>query len=139
MAFHASLNRIASDLETLCLNTRRKTISSLLSLQIELRKEFGIMRALGFIPSQISKLITLQTAVIGLLAGLFAIPTGIGLALGLVYAVNRVSFGWSMDLHLHPIILIEAVLIAVIAALAAGVYPSIRVLRSPASLDLREE
>ena len=88
---------------------------------------------------QISKLITLQTAVIGLLAGLFAIPTGIGLALGLVYAVNRVSFGWSMDLHLYPIILIEAVLIAVIAALAAGVYPSIRVLRSPASLDLREE
>lgn len=114
-------------------------LGALLSLQIELRKEFGIMRALGFIPSQISKLITLQTAVIGLLAGLFAIPTGIGLALGLVYAVNRVSFGWSMDLHLYPIILIEAVLIAVIAALAAGVYPSIRVLRSPASLDLREE
>jgi putative ABC transport system permease protein len=114
-------------------------LGALLSLQIELRKEFGIMRALGFAPSQISKLITLQTAVIGLLSGLFAIPIGIGLASGLIHVVNRRSFGWSMDMHIYPTIFIEAVSIALIAALAASVYPSIRILRSSQSLYLQEE
>jgi putative ABC transport system permease protein len=61
------------------------------------------------------------------------------LAAGLVFVVNRRSFGWSMDLQIFPGILVEAVALAVVAALLAGVYPAIKMASSSPAEALREE
>jgi putative ABC transport system permease protein len=84
-------------------------------------------------------MITSQTGLMGLIAGLLSIPMGLALAAGLIFVVNRRSFGWSMDLQIFPIVLMEAVALAVVAALLAGIYPAIRMAMSSPAEALREE
>ena len=114
-------------------------LGALLALQTESRKEMSILKTIGLIPSQISRLLATQSLLIGLLSGIFAIPVGISMATGLIYVVNSRSFGWSMSLHIYPYILFEAIFIAIVASLSACAYPAIRTLTTPSLVDLRDE
>jgi putative ABC transport system permease protein len=80
-----------------------------------------------------------ETGLLGLVAGTLAVPVGIGLALALVHVINRRAFGWSIETIVSPGILLEAAGLAVLAALAAGVYPAWRMARTPPAPALREE
>lgn len=115
------------------------TFSALLALALERAREFAVMRALGFMPRQILWLTSVQTGLVGLLAGLFAIPLGLVLAAILILVINQRSFGWSLLVHVEPAILWQALALAVGAALAAGVYPSWRLARAAPADALRED
>jgi putative ABC transport system permease protein len=114
-------------------------LSALMALQLERSREIGTLRAIGFTNWQIWRLITAQTGLIGLISGLLSLPMGLALAAGLVFVVNRRSFGWSMDLQLFPMVLFEAVALAVVASLLAGVHPAIKMAMCPPAAALREE
>ena len=114
-------------------------LGALMALQLERRRELGTLRAIGFTPAQIWRLVTSQTGLMGLMAGLLALPLGMALAVGLIFVVNRRSFGWSMDLQIVPSVLIEAVVLSIVAALLAGIYPAIKMARSTPAEALREE
>ncbi len=66
-------------------------------------------------------------------------PTGLLLALVLIYIINRRSFGWTMELHVTGGLFLQALLLAVAAALLAGLYPAIRMGRMLAAEALRSE
>lgn len=114
-------------------------ITALMALQLERQREFGILRATGFTPYQVSGLILGQTALMGLIAGLLAIPVGLITALVMVFVINRRSFGWSLQLDASPDIFLQAVLLSVLAAILAGIVPAIKIAASPVSSALREE
>ena len=114
-------------------------LGALMALQLERRRELGTLRAIGFTPSQIWGLVTSQTILMGLLAGLLALPLGMALAAGLIFVVNLRSFGWSMDLQIIPGVLIQAVALAIVAAFLAGIYPAFRMATSTPAEALREE
>jgi len=114
-------------------------LSSLLALELERTREIGVLRAIGFVPAQIRTLVIGQTSLLGLAAGLFAMPLGIVLAGLLVYVVNERAFGWSMDFAVTPAVLGTGVLMALIAAVAAGIAPAWRLARMPLAAALREE
>ena len=88
---------------------------------------------------QTAGLVTAQTGLIGLVAGILAVPVGIGLAGILVLVINRRSFGWTLQLTMSPEILLEALTISVAAALLAGVYPAFKTSRLSPAVALREE
>ncbi|MCY4579905.1 MAG: hypothetical protein OXD31_12775, partial [Chloroflexi bacterium] len=68
-----------------------------------------------------------------------ALPLGLIQGAVLIYIVNRRSFGWSMDMEVYPLVLAQAVAIAVSAALLASIYPAFKMSRlSPAEV-LHEE
>ncbi len=114
-------------------------LSALLSLQLERGRELGVLRAVGLTVRQLRGAVLLETGLMGAVAGLLAIPTGLTLALVLIYIINRRSFGWTLELHAEPGIFIQALLLAVAAALLAGVYPAIRMGRMLAAEALRGE
>ena len=114
-------------------------LSALMALQLERERELGVLRATGFTPRQVWGLVTAQTGVMGLLAGLLALPVGLMLASVLVFVINRRSFGWTLELEIVPGLLIQAVVLAVVAALLAGVYPAFKMARTSPALALREE
>lgn len=114
-------------------------LSALMALQLERTREFGVLRATGFTPGQVWGMVTSQTGLMGLVAGLLALPVGIGLALILVLVINRRSFGWTLQIEITPEVLIQAVVMAVAAALLAGVYPALRMAWTPPARALREE
>jgi putative ABC transport system permease protein len=114
-------------------------LSALMALQLERSRELGVLRATGLTPGQIWQLVTFQTGLMGLVAGLLAVPAGLLLAVVMIFVVNKRSFGWTLQLEMGPGILVQAVLLALIGALLAGVYPSWRMSRTPPALALREE
>lgn len=108
-------------------------LSALMALQLERTREFGTLRAIGLTPGQLWRLTLLETGLMGGLAGVLALPTGLTLAAILVYVINRRSFGWTIQFALAPETLVQALLVAVLAALLAGLYPAWRLARlSPA-------
>ncbi|MFW2404980.1 MAG: ABC transporter permease, partial [Gammaproteobacteria bacterium] len=114
-------------------------LSAMLALQLERAREFATLRALGMTPVQVGGMITAQTGVIGLLAGLASIPLGIVMAYVLIKVINRRAFGWQIDMSVAPDILVASVAFAIGAALLAGLYPAYRAGRSEPAIAMREE
>ncbi|MGQ0657804.1 MAG: FtsX-like permease family protein [Chromatiales bacterium] len=112
---------------------------SLIALQLERRYEHGVLRAIGVTPTELTTLIVGQAALMGLLAGLLAMPVGIGMAAALVYVINVRAFGWSMSLHVNPAVLAHGLLLATIAALLAGAYAALAASRRRPAQSLRQE
>jgi putative ABC transport system permease protein len=114
-------------------------LAALLSLQLERAREMGLMRAVGLTVEQLRGLVFLETGLMGAVAGLLALPTGLALAMVLIFIINRRSFGWTMQLFADPVVFAQALALAVIAALLAGIYPAIRMGRMAAAEALRGE
>jgi putative ABC transport system permease protein len=114
-------------------------VSALMALQLERARELGVLRANGLTPRQVWRLVTAQTGLMGLAAGLLSLPVGLVLAAVMIFIINRRSFGWSLHMAVDPAILGEAVLLALAAALLAGVYPAWRMSRTAPAVALREE
>lgn len=114
-------------------------LSALQALQLERVRETAVLRAVGWLPRQLRALVVAQTGLLGLAAGLFAVPLGIVLAGLLVFVINRRAFGWTMSFEVGAGELLQGLLLALIAALLAGVYPAWRTSRRPVAEDLREE
>ncbi|MEM6512747.1 MAG: FtsX-like permease family protein [Pseudomonadota bacterium] len=114
-------------------------LSSMLALQLEKDREQGTLRALGMTRRQIAGLISTQTGVIGFISGLASIPLGLVMAWVLIEVINRRAFGWQIDITISPVIIAQAMLFAVIAALVAGLYPALRAARVEPAIAMREE
>jgi putative ABC transport system permease protein len=114
-------------------------LSALLALQLERGREHATLRALGVTPGQLAGLVSLECGLMGLAAGLLALPLGWLMSQLLIHVVNKRSFGWSMQSLLPPGVLSEALLLALIAALLAGLYPAWRLASAPPAAALREE
>ncbi|MCA9916094.1 MAG: ABC transporter permease, partial [Anaerolineae bacterium] len=114
-------------------------LSALMSLQLEHTREYGVMRATGMTPIQLRGYTFIQTGLMGTVAGLLAIPIGIVLAMVLVYVINVRSFGWTMQFTIIPGEVAQAFLVAIGAALLAGVYPAIELARMNISRAVRSE
>jgi putative ABC transport system permease protein len=114
-------------------------LSSLMALQLERARELGVLRANGLTPGQLWQLMTSQTGLMGLAAGLLSLPVGLTLAAIMIYVVNRRSFGWTIRMEISPGVLLQALLLALAAALLAGLYPAYRMARTSPAVALREE
>jgi len=112
---------------------------AMMALQLEKAREYGILRAVGVTPLQTGILVTSQSGLIGLLAGLAAIPLGLIMAWMLVAVINRRAFGWHIDLVVTPTPLVTALVLAVLAAIVAGIYPAWHAARTRPALAMREE
>jgi putative ABC transport system permease protein len=114
-------------------------VSALLAWELERSHELAILRSLGLTPGGAAVLIEGQTGFMGLVALLAAIPAGLLTAWLLIDVVNRRAFGWRIDVHLSGAQFVNALLLAIAAAVVAGLYPARRVARAAIAADIREE
>lgn len=112
-------------------------LSAMLALQLEKQRQMGILKAVGLSLRQLWGLTLLETGLIGMVAGVLALPTGYVIAQILLQIINKRSFGWTLQLHLEAAPFIQALLIAVAAALLAGLYPAYRASRRSAADAMR--
>jgi putative ABC transport system permease protein len=114
-------------------------LASLLAIELERQRELGILRAVGLTARQLWGLIMIETGLMGAAAGLLALPTGYALALILVYIINRRSFGWTLQMQVVPDPFVLALVVAVSAALLAGIAPARHISRLMTSDAIRSE
>ena len=114
-------------------------LTALLALQLEKRREHALLRATGVTPAGIGGIIICQTLLLGLFAGLLAVPLGLLMAVMLIDVINLRSFGWSMGFLVSGAAVWQAVILAVAAAVVAGLYPARSSARLPVARALRQE
>jgi len=114
-------------------------LSALMALSLERREEYAVLRALGITPAELRKLLFVQTGLMGIIAGVLALPLGIAMSQILVSIINVRSFGWSMEYSIPGNVLLESVILAVIAALLAGLYPAYKLSRLSPAEALRHQ
>ena len=114
-------------------------LSSLMALQLERAKEHAVLRANGMTPAQLWNYVIMQTGVMGVISGLLSLPLGVIISYVLVYVINLRSFGWTLDFFVSPTLLIQATGLAILAALLAGIYPSVKMAQANPAEALRSE
>jgi putative ABC transport system permease protein len=99
-------------------------VNTLLTAVLERQRELATLRAIGASARQICGLILWESAYLGLLGSALGLVGGILLSILLVDVINKQSFGWTIQFVLPGRLLVEAVGLAVAAALVAGYLPA---------------
>ncbi len=97
---------------------------TLIALLLERGRELATLRALGASASQIRKMTYIEFALIGVFAWIIGTFAGLCLAWQLIFVVNRQFFGWSIGWQFSPSTIFIALILSVIAAVGAGIWPS---------------
>ncbi len=114
-------------------------LSALMALQLERGKEYAVLRALGLTRGQIAGLISGESLLMGLLAAVVAIPTGVLMAWVLIESVQRRAFGWTMPFSVDSALLLQTLLVGLLAAGLAATYPAWRSAHRDPAPQLRED
>jgi putative ABC transport system permease protein len=98
--------------------------SSLGAIVLARRREFGVLRHLGFTRGQVAGMLAAEGGLLALLGAAAGLASGAAIALVLIHVVNRQSFNWSMELHAPWLLLgglvLVLVLLSIVTAIAAG-------------------
>ena len=112
---------------------------ALTTLSLERQQEFGVLRALGFSPSQVVAMTLAEGLTLGLLS--FGLGAASGTALGwlIIRVVNLQSFHWTVFPAPEAAPYATALATALGASAAAALYPAWRVWRAFPQILIREE
>jgi putative ABC transport system permease protein len=97
---------------------------ALISIVIDRKREFGVLRYLGGTSAQIRKLILVEAALIGIMANVLGLVLGYVLSLVLVYVINKQSFGWTIQFHWPVAVLLGSLSVVYVATVLAGLFPA---------------
>ncbi len=97
--------------------------SSFAALAWSRRREFGVLRFLGFTRGEVLRMLALEGAAAGLLGAALGLASGVATSFVLVDVVNRQSFHWSLGMH-WPFAAMALLLAALVAACAIGARAS---------------
>lgn len=93
--------------------------------------------ALGTTRARLGQLEAIRSVALAALTFVLALPTGILLAWALLAVVNVEAFGWKLPLRLFPMEWLWLLALALVAALAAALWPAIRLARTPPAQFLK--
>jgi putative ABC transport system permease protein len=111
----------------------------LTTLVTERARELALLRALGASAAQVRRLLLWESGMIGLLASVIGIASGLCLALVLTGVINRAFFGWTIQLAFPWASLAWTPVWIIAAALLAGWLPAWRAGRINVAEAIRSE
>jgi len=112
---------------------------TLASLMLERTTEVASLRAMGASRGQILKTALWEFAFLGGVAWILGSIAGLVLAAQMIWVINRQFFGWTIFPHFEPIVLAQAFVLALGAALVAGVFPARQAARRDLASALQRE
>jgi len=114
-------------------------VNTLVTAVLERRREFATLRAIGAGTRQVERLVLWEAAYLGLIGAVLGVVGGLLLALVLIHVINKQSFGWTIQMTVPGGVILQAVGLALTAALVAGYWPARWAARQPVVEGLREE
>lgn len=114
-------------------------VNTLVTAVLERRREFATLRAIGASTRQVERLVLWEAAYLGLIGAVLGVAGGLLLALLLIHVVNKQSFGWTIQMTVPGGVILQAVGLALTAALVAGYWPARWAAKQPLVEGLREE
>ena len=112
---------------------------TLASLMLERTTEMASLRAMGASRRQIQKTALWEFAFLGGVAWILGSLAGLILAAQMIFVINRQFFGWTIFPHFEPLVLLQALVLALGAALVAGAFPAHQAARRDLASALQRE
>ncbi|MCY3813677.1 MAG: FtsX-like permease family protein [Gammaproteobacteria bacterium] len=100
--------------------------AALTALQASREREFQLLGAIGYGRAEVWRLAMVQSAILGVVAAVSAVPLGFVIAWLLCNVIQPLAFGWSIDLRVDLAAIALPVLLGIVGAAAAGVVPAYR-------------
>ena len=97
--------------------------SSFASIAWSRRREFGVLRFLGFRRRDVLRMLALEGATTGALGAAIGLATGCAISLVLIHVVNRQSFHWTLEVH-WPLGILASIAAAIVLSCAVGARAS---------------
>jgi len=101
---------------------------------LERKREIGILRAIGASRPQVIRIVLAEAFYMGIIGNIIGLICAFFLSLLLIFVINKASFGWTLQFHFPPQIILHSFLLAGSAALIAGYLPAKRA----SETDLKE-
>jgi putative ABC transport system permease protein len=114
-------------------------VNTLVTAVLERRRELATLQAIGASPNQVKQLVLWEAAYLGMLGALLGVVGGLLLAVVLIKVINKQSFGWTIQMTVPIAVLLQAVVLALTAALVAGYFPARWAAQQPVVEGLRDE
>ena len=106
-------------------------LMSLLTLATMRIPQLAPVWAMGMTRAQLGKLELLRAVLLAVLTAVIAMPLGLALAWVLLAVVNVAAFGWELPMYLFPADYARLAVFALLAAMAAALWPARRLARTP--------
>ena len=97
---------------------------TMLTLVLERRREFGMLRLVGASRSQLRRMVLIEAGFIGLVGQTVGMACGLLLSMVLIYVINVQSFGWSIQFHLPTAFLLQSSALVLLATALSGLWPA---------------
>ena len=114
-------------------------VNTLITAILERQREMATLRALGASSTQIQKLVFWESGYLASLGAILGVFGGLMLSVLLVKVINKQSFGWTIQLMIPSLTIVEAVCVAALAGLLAGYIPAQWAAKQPIVEGLRYE
>jgi len=114
-------------------------VNTLITAILERQRELATLRALGASSTQIQKLVFWESGYLAILGAILGVSGGLALSVLLVKVINKQSFGWTIQLMIPSMTIVEAVCVAAVAGLLAGYIPARWAAKQPIAEGLRYE
>ncbi|MBF0165537.1 MAG: ABC transporter permease, partial [Magnetococcales bacterium] len=113
-------------------------LTALAAIGHERVRELAALRAIGLQVREIRGSVMLQTALLGLAAGLLAVPLGWMQGWMLLHVVNQRAFGWTLENHAEIALVLQPLWLALPTAILAGLPAARRMATTSPVEALRE-
>jgi putative ABC transport system permease protein len=114
-------------------------VATLVTLVLERQGEIAVLRAIGVTRRQVAAMVVAESAGMGVAGSIVGTGAGFALALLLIKVINKQSFGWTIHWQSPWRHVATSVLLVLLTALLAGIYPGWRATRTTVSEALRAE
>ena len=101
-------------------------IVTLLASVLERTREIGILRSIGMLRIQVSRVVVIESMLLGIIGGALGVGAGIVIGWMSLEGFLKGDYGASMQYHVHTLSLVWAIVLSTVLAGLAGVYPARR-------------
>ncbi|MDF2152398.1 ABC transporter permease [Vibrio sp. CAU 1672] len=106
--------------------------------ELSRQRHFSLLRCMGVSDKELVILGGLQLFVFGAVSAIIAVPLGMALAHLIIDVIIKQSFGWSLELQVIPWKYAQTIAWAMVAIIAAGALPVLRMIKSTPMKSLRD-
>jgi putative ABC transport system permease protein len=101
-------------------------IVTLLASVLERTREIGILRSIGMLRSQVSRVVVIESMLLGVVGGVLGVIAGMAIGWMSLEGFLKADYGASMEYHIDLSSIFWALAISIVLAALAGLYPAQR-------------
>ena len=114
-------------------------VNTLITAILERQREIATLRSLGASAKQIQQLVFWESGYLASFGAILGVLGGMILSVLLIQVINKQSFGWTTQLMIPSLTILEAVIVAAVAGILAGYLPARWAANQPIAEGLRYE